>query len=371
MKFMMITTYATPTNMRRELLEAVAARGHEIVVVAPTPSGVMAGPMRELGGTYVEWNVSRTAMNPRADLAAAKSLYAAVRQHRPDVVLIYQIKAVLLAPVVAKLAGVRHVVVLVNGLGSVFDDQGYGLTRQARVARLLYGLSLRSANTVVFHNHDDPKLLERMRILRPNLERQVVPGSGVDTQKLRPVPTTSFSPTFTLIGRLLVSKGVRDFVAAARTIKARYPHAIFRLAGQIEASNHPDRIPEAEVEGWVRTGTVDYCGFTSDIQALLATTTVFVLPSYREGLPRTSIEALAMGLPVVTTDVPGCRDTVEDGVNGFLVPARDAAALANRIERYITAPDLVTTHGRASRKRALALFDIDLVNQLMLDALRL
>lgn len=372
MKLMMITTYATPTNMRRELLEAVVAKGHEVVVVSPTPSAIMTPPVRELGGTYVEWNISRTAINPGADLAAATTLFAAVHRHRPDVVLIYQIKAVLLAPTIAKLAGVRHVVVLVNGLGSVFYDHGLGQTRKAHIARSLYKLSLRCVDTIVFHNHDDPGLLERMRILRSDQQRRVVPGSGVDTQTLCPVPRSAALPTtFTLIGRLVVSKGVRDFVAAARAIKARHPHTVFRLAGQIEASNHPDRIAEDEIKQWVRDGIVDYCGFTSDIRALLATTTVFVLPSYREGLPRTSLEAMAMGLPVVTTDVPGCRDTVEDGINGFLVAAKDVAALVNRLERYIATPDLVTLHGQAGRARAVRLFDVRFINECMLEALRL
>lgn len=373
MKLMMITTYATPNNVRRELLEAAVAKHHEVVVVSPASAAVMTAPVRELGGTYVEWALGRTTIDPIRDIVAASQLFSIVRRHRPDVVLIYQIKAVLVAPTIAKLAGVPHVVALVNGLGAVFDDHGYGLTRKAHIARSVYRLSLRNVDTVVFQNADDPQLLESKRILCRNRDRKIVPGTGVNVRKLRPVAKhVAQPPTFTLMTRLLVSKGVRDFVAAAREVKARHPRAVFRLAGQFEATNHPDGIAKAEVERWVRDGVIDYVGFVDDVPALLATTTVFVLPSYyREGVPRTSLEAMAMGIPVVTTDWVGCRDTVEDGVTGFLVPPKDVSTLVARLERYIAEPDLVAQHGRASRDRAERVFDVGLVNRLMLEALRL
>lgn len=370
---MMITTYATPTNMRRELLESIVAKGHEVVVVSPAPAAVMAAPVRDLGGTYVSWKVNRTAIDPLGDLAAAWRLYAAIRKLRPDVVLVYQIKAVLLVPTMAKLARVPYVVALVNGLGAAFDDTGFGLTHRASIARRVYRVSLRHVDNVVFQNCDDPNLLETKGILSRDKPRAIVPGSGVDTAKLSPSrQTRPHPPTFTLITRLLVSKGVRDFAAAARVIKSRYPEAIFRLAGPFESPNHPDGIQNSEVNQWVADETIDYVGVTDNVPALLAETTVFVLPSYyREGVPRTSLEALAMGLPVVTTDSVGCRDTVEDGINGFLVPPRDVAALVDRMERYLTDRALVQRHGQASRERARRVFDIALVNQLMRDALRL
>lgn len=374
MKLMMITTYATPTNMRRELLETAAARGHDVVVVSPAPTSLMSGPVREFGGTYAEWAASRTTIDPMGDVAAAAQLYAIARRHRPDVVLVYQIKAVLIAPTIAKLARVRRVAALVNGLGAVFDEHGFGLSRRARIAQTMYRLSLRHVDTVIFQNADDPVLLENKRILGRDRDRRIVPGSGVDVRALRPVGAgrATQSPTFTLMTRLLVSKGVRDYAAAARAIRLRHPNAVFRLAGQFEAANHPDAIAKAEVDAWVREGVIDYVGFTNDVPALLATTTVFVLPSYyREGVPRTSLEAMAMGLPVVTTDSVGCRDTVEDGVSGFLVPPKNVAELTDRLERYITEPDLATAHGRAGRLRAERMFDIELVNRQMLEALGL
>jgi glycosyltransferase involved in cell wall biosynthesis len=372
MKFVMVTTYAVPKNMRRELLEAVAARGHGITVVAPEPAAVLRGPLAELGASYREWPVNRTGIDPIEDLRSARHLYSILRDERPDVVLIYQIKAVLIAPIAAKLARVARVVTLVNGLGAVFDTTGFGATRKAQVARLAYGLSLRSVDQVVFQNADDPALLRSLRLLSRRARWTVVPGTGVDLVVLAAAPPHLGAPTFTLISRLLVSKGIRELVAAARVVRAAHPAARFRLVGQLEADGHPDGVRRAELDGWIAEGLIDYAGFSDDIAGVLAATTVFVLPSYyREGIPRTNLEALAVGRPIITTDWVGCRETVEDGVNGFLVPPRDVAALADRMQRYLREPALVAEHGRASRALAERRFDIRQVNEQMLEALQL
>jgi glycosyltransferase involved in cell wall biosynthesis len=370
MKLMMITTYATPRNMRRELLEAAARRGYELTVVAPEPADVMGPPLAEIGARYVRWDVDRTGISPRADLGAAHRLFEIIRAAAPDVILLYQIKAVLLGPIVAKLARVPRVVALVNGLGSVFDDRGFGLTRKAKAARLAYGLSLRAVDEVVFQNEDDPQLLRDLGILSPRASVTVVPGSGVDLERFEPRAVPDGPPTFTLISRILVPKGVRELAAAARIVHARHPDVRFRLVGQLESPDHPDAVTRQEIAGWVAEGLLDYTGFTDDVRGVLAGTTVFVLPSYyREGVPRTNLEALAMGLPIITTDWVGCRETVEDGINGFSIPIKDVESLADRIERYVEDPLLVARHGAASRRLAERRFDIRLVNELMLRAL--
>ncbi|MDB4963254.1 MAG: glycosyl transferase [Myxococcales bacterium] len=371
MKLVMITTYATPKNMRRELLEAARARGHAVTVVAPEDPRLMSAPLAAIGAGYRQWNVHRTGIDPIADLASAGRLLSILRDERPDVVLIYQIKAVLLGPAVAKLARTPHVVTLVNGLGAVFDEQGFGATWKAKLARRIYGVSLGRVDTIVFQNPDDPELLRTLGILPKGADVRIVPGSGVDLEKLVPMRPPS-APTFTLMSRLVVSKGIREFISAARTIRSRHPEARFKLVGQLEAENHPDGVKQGELDAWVAESLVEYLGFTDDVRGVLAATTVFVLPSYyREGIPRTNLEALAMGLPIVTTDWVGCRETVEDGVNGFLVPPKDVAALTDRMERYVDDPALVAKHGAASRALAERRFDIDHVNELMMQALHL
>jgi glycosyltransferase involved in cell wall biosynthesis len=374
MKLAMVTTYATPSNMRRELLEAVVARGHRVTVVSPEPAGAMQGALAALGGTYREWPVNRTGIDPAEDARSAYRLHAILRAERPDVVLVYQIKAVLIAPLAARLARVGRIVPLINGLGAVFDRHGFGATARARLARRAYGLSLRLVDEIVFQNADDPALLQSSGLLSARARWRVVPGTGVDLARLAARPPPGGPPTFTLISRLLVSKGVRDLVAAARLVRARHPlaRARFRIVGQLEADGHPDGVRRAELDAWVAEGLVEYAGFSDDVAGVLAATTVFVLPSYyREGVPRTNLEALAVGRPIVTTDWVGCRDTVEDGVNGFLVPPRDPVALADRLERYLRDPALAPRHGSASRALAERRFDVREVNAQMLEALQL
>jgi glycosyltransferase involved in cell wall biosynthesis len=317
--------------MRRELVETIRRRGHDAVVITP-PAPSMHEALAALGGRYVEWPVERTAIAPGSDARAAARLYQTFRAERPDVVLIYQIKAVLLAPIVAKLARVERVVTLVNGLGAVFDDHAFGLTWKAKAARRAYGISLRAVDEIVFQNPDDPERLRELGLLSSRAVTRVVPGTGVDLTKLIARPPHDGPPTFTLVSRMLVSKGVRELVSAARAIRAIEPRARFRLVGQLEAEGHPDGIRRDEIDGWVAEGLIEYLGFTNDIASVLETTTVFVLPSYyREGIPRTNLEALAVGRPIITTDWVGCRETVVDGVNGFLVPPKDVPALVDRL----------------------------------------
>jgi glycosyltransferase involved in cell wall biosynthesis len=372
MKLLVVSTHLGPKNMRRELLEAVAARGHRVTVVSPEPAGIMQGPLAEFGARYREWPVNRTGMDPIEDLRSARHLHSIFREERPDVALVFQIKAVMIAPLAAKLAGVERVVALVNGLGTVFDDHGFGRTWKARVARILYGLSLRGVHEVVFQNPDDPVLLRSFGLLLERTCWRVVPGSGVDLEVFTPQPPYVGPPTFTLVSRLLVSKGIRDLVAAGRIVREQNPEVRIQIVGKLEAEGHPDGVRRAELDRWIAEGLIEYAGFSDDIAGVLARTTVFVLPSYyREGVPRTNLEALAVARPVVTTDWVGCRETVEDGVNGFLVPPRDPAALAERMLRYVRDPSLVARHGCASRALAERRFDIRKVNALMLDALRL
>lgn len=372
MKFAMLTTYATPTNMRRELLVSIAGRGHEVTLIAPPHQQDLPAALAEIGGQYVPWQVDRTGLDPAEDARSVVGLQRILRTVRPDVLLIYQIKAVLLGAITAKLTRVKKVVALVNGLGSVFDTAGFGATWKARVARTAYRVALRAVDTIVFQNRDDPETLRKLDILPARTSWSVVAGSGVDLTKFSPAKRAIETPTFTLISRLLVSKGVRTFVEAARAIRARHPDATFVLVGMLEGAGHPDGITREEIQGWEEEGLVSYRGFINDIPGLLARTTAFVLPSYyREGVPRTNLEALAMGCPIVTTDSVGCRDTVEDDVNGFLIQPRDAAALADRLERYLRDPSLAERHGRASRELAARKFDMQLVNRQMMSTLGL
>jgi glycosyltransferase involved in cell wall biosynthesis len=369
MKLAMVTTYATPRNVRGELLSTVIGRGHDVVVVAPESERVMSEPLARIGARYRHWDVSRTAIDPRRDARAAAQLLSILRAERPDVVLVYQVKAVLLGPLAAKLAGTPRVVALLNGLGTLFYEHGFGRTWKAKLARRAYAASLHAVDEIIFHNADDAAFMHDRGFLPRRAHRRVVLGSGVDLEKLAVQPPHIDPPTFTLVSRLLISKGVHELVAAARIVRPRHPTARFRLVGPLEAEDHPDAIHRSELDAWIAEGLVDYVGFTDEIPRVLRETTVYVLPSYREGMPRTNLEAAAVGRPVVTTDAPGCRDTVIDGVTGFVVPPRDTTTLAERLGRYLRDPTLVERHGLAGRALVEQKFDIRTINAAMCDAL--
>ncbi|GAA5786399.1 hypothetical protein YWS52_27220 [Chitiniphilus shinanonensis] len=195
----------------------------------------------------------------------------------------------------------------------------------------------------------------------------VLPGIGVDLEYYADIDRYPDSPVFLMVSRLLVEKGVREFVAAARLVKARYSNARFLLAGGLDSN--PGGIEGEEVKSWVSEGVLDWVGHVEDIRTVFAESSVFVLPSYREGRPRSTQEAMAMARPIITTDAIGCRETVDEGVNGFRVPVRNVAALAEAMNKFIETPDLVRKMGRQSRRIAEEKYNVHEINAAILRAM--
>jgi glycosyltransferase involved in cell wall biosynthesis len=236
------------------------------------------------------------------------------------------------------------------------------------VLRQLYRASLRGVRAVFFQNPDDERVFRDLRLLRRDVRSVLVNGSGVDLQTFRPVP---FPPmiSFLMIARLLSLKGIHVYAKAAQIVRARHPGVPFRLVGWIDDT--PDAIREEDLRSWVDHGTIEFLGKLDDVRPAIAAASVYVLPSYREGTPRTVLEAMAMGRPVVTTDAPGCRETVRHGCNGFLVPVGDSEALATALERFILSPGLITEMGQESRRMAVEKYDVHGVNKIMLNEMGL
>jgi glycosyltransferase involved in cell wall biosynthesis len=268
----------------------------------------------------------------------------------------YTAKPVIWGMIAARLSTVPVRVALITGLGFAFTDRDHsGLSRGlARVVRWLYWFSLRFATTVIFQNPDDKAEFVRLRVITPAQKLCVVDGSGVDTEWFRPAPLPG-AATFLLIARLLADKGVREYAEAARVVRMQHPSARFRLVGWFD--ENPSAISRAEVEAWVARGDIEYVGALEDVRPAIAAAAVYVLPSYREGTPRTVLEAMAMARPIITTDTPGCRETVRCGVNGFLVPPRNVPALAEAMLRFITDPSLAARMGAQSRAIAEQRYD--------------
>jgi glycosyltransferase involved in cell wall biosynthesis len=258
---------------------------------------------------------------------------------------------------------------MITGLGYVYSNH-VPLTPKRRlvqeVSDRLYRLALRGLKVLFVYNPDDEQEMASRGLLREVGKVVRVAGSGVDLNHYAAAALPSGPPSFLMTARLLREKGVEEYVAAARMLRARYPDIRVRLLGPFYS--HPTSISRDELNGWVKEGVIEYLGATDDVRPYLADCSVFVLPSYyREGIPRTILEAMAMGRAIVTTDSSGCRETVTQDVNGILVPPRDPAALAAAMERFVRDPDLAPRMGQRSREMAEERFDVRRVNRVLLE----
>jgi lipopolysaccharide/colanic/teichoic acid biosynthesis glycosyltransferase/glycosyltransferase involved in cell wall biosynthesis len=350
-------------NFRGALISAIVAGGHEVIACAPDDDPETATALAAIGARYCRIPMDRTGINPFRDLATVRRLVALMRAEAPDVVLAYTQKPIIYGGLATRMAGGRaRFYAMVSGLGHVYSDipgRRHALLR--RVVSLLYRVGIARASAVILFNRDDDAEMRRHGILRRDHHVVQVAGSGVDTSRFAPGQPAGGPPVFLMVARLMRDKGLVEFVEAAKLVRARFPEARFRILGPLDPN--PTGITLAEIEGWAAAGDIDYLGETRDVAPHLADADVFVLPTYyREGLPRTILEAMACGDPVITTDTPGCRDAVTDGSDGFLVPARDAPALAEAMTRFIEKPELVSRMGACARETACRHFDVNKVN---------
>lgn len=356
-------------NFRGPLLRAMIARGHEVIAVSPEADPRYEADLRDMGVTHRRVPLERTGFNPVADLRYMFGLKRLLREEGADLFLGYTIKPVIYGNLAARLARVPKRAALITGLGYAFGSDSLKQRAVGRVIHVLYRLSLTGADVVFFQNPDDQgEFLKRRYVSQERAA--LVAGSGVDLGRFERGGAPDEPPIFLLIARLIREKGITQFVDAARNLKRRHPEARFQLLGPLDSN--PTAISGDEIAEWQRSGIVEYLGETDDVRPYLQAASVFVLPSYyREGTPRTALEALATGRPVVTTDAPGCRETVVEGVNGFLVEPRDVTSLEQAMERFLVAPELIATMGAASRQLAEGKYDVNLVNAAMLDRLGL
>ena len=366
MKFLLIGSFAESLiTFRGPLIEALRAHGCAVHVTAPDlhASPQLVEKLEHMGVVAHDLPLRRTGTNPFADLGTVIALRRLMRRIRPDAVLGYTVKPVIYGAFAAKLAGVPSFYALITGLGHAFlQDSPAGLLR-ALVQRL-YAASLRSAGKVFFQNPDDEALFRQQAILGAATPSLVVNGSGIDVQRYDVVSLPAGPARFLLIGRLLGEKGIREYAAAARQVRLTHPDVRFALAGWID--ENPSAIAQHELDAWVRDGTLEFLGRLDDVRPAIAQSSVYVLPSYREGTPRTVLEAMAMGRPIITTDAPGCRETVQPGVNGLLVPVKAVDELADAMRRLADDPARVREMGRASRQIAQDKYDVDKVNAILL-----
>ncbi|CAB3626063.1 N, N'-diacetylbacillosaminyl-diphospho-undecaprenol alpha-1,3-N-acetylgalactosaminyltransferase [Achromobacter mucicolens] len=340
---------------------ALAAQKAGYDVHVATMDGPAVADIQALGMTHHAIPMTRSGKHPLQELGTLLALVRLFRRLRPDVVHLVTIKPVLYGGIAARLARVPGMVAAISGLGFVFLSNSLKMRLVRAVVARLYRIALGHPNSrVIFQNANDRDLLKSLGAVR---EEQVViiRGAGVDLDAFRPTPEPPAPPVVvTMVARLLRDKGVQEFVQAARLLRERGVPVTMQLVGGLDAGN-PASATQADVDAWQQDGCVQALGERSDVAALYAAAHIAVLPSYREGLPKSLIEAAACGRAVVTTDVPGCRDAIEPNVTGLLVPVRDAAALADAIARLAKDAALRQAMGAAGRALAEREFDINQV----------
>ncbi|EFL89122.1 glycosyltransferase family 4 protein [Ahrensia sp. R2A130] len=356
-------------NFRGPLIEAMIAAGHDVLAAAPDLDATTRTQLSALGATPVDAPMNRTGTNPIADIATMLRLRKIIRETKPDFVLTYTIKPNIWGGLAARSLGIRSAA-MITGLGYAFaEDDAASVKQQAvgALARKLYAAAARHHSKLIFQNPDDMRDFERAGCLDNPAKVVFTAGSGVDVAKLLPSPFPQ-KPLFLMVARLLVAKGVREYAEAAAQVKRDHPDWEFRLVGWRDEG--PDAVPAAEIKSWAVQG-LDYRGPSNDVAGELAEASIYVLPSYREGTPRSVLEAMACGRPVITTNAPGCRETLRDGETGFLVPVRDVDTLANRMRDLGADSDLRARMGAAGRAFAEERFDVTKVNEKLLHDLGL
>jgi len=330
-------------NFRSGLIHALKSAGYEPVVIAPVDPAAEQR-MADLGVERIVIGMERSGLNPFADLHLLLKYRRLLKDLRPIAYLGFTIKPNIYGGIAARLAGVP-LIANISGLGTVFLKRGL---LQALVSRL-YRFAFKRAAVTFFQNPDDLAMFVERGLVRRD-QAQLLPGSGVDLERFQPGAQPAGLDTFLFIGRLLGDKGVREFVQAARIVRADIPGVRFQLLGPVDEGNR-SAITHGEIDRWAAEGTIEYLGATEDVRPYIAQATAVVLPSYREGLPRSLLEAAAMARPLIATDVPGCRELVEPDVNGFFCEARDANSLTKALKMLMKkSAEERSLMGEASRR---------------------
>lgn len=349
-------------NFRTGLIRALQGAGYRPVVIAP-PDPAAESRMGELGVERIPVRIDRSGLNPVADLNLLRTYRSLLRRLKPAAYLGYTIKPNIYGSLAAASLGIPAIP-NVSGLGTAFMKNG---PLQQIVTRL-YRVGFSRAPAVFFQNDEDRVLFVGRKLVCDN-QAHVLPGSGIDLERFTPTPLPDGPPTFLFVGRLLRDKGVVEFVEAARSLRSVVSGSRFQLLGPLDHGNRT-AVTRPELERWVEEGLVEYLGTTDDVRPYITDATAVVLPSYREGLPRSLLEGAAMARPLVASDVPGCRQVIDEGSNGYLCDARDVASLAAAMRRVVeSSSEQRSAMGEAGRRKVQEQFSEEYVIRSYLDVI--
>lgn len=341
------------------LIKKMKSTGLEPIACVPPGDMESEKKLLEAGARLVNYNLDRKGLNPLLDLATFASLKKIIAKEKPDLVFASTIKPVIYASLAAKINKTPGIFATITGLGYVFERDKPHKKLISWIGTKLYRLALKDISGVYFQNRDDSELFKNERIVSPSQRLLFAPGAGVNTGYFTPAPFPEKGPVFLLSGRLLEAKGIMEFAQAAAILKSRWPDARFQLLGIPEQG--PGSLPLERVRTWEKEGVIEYLGQTRDVRSYLRNSHIAVLPSWREGTPTSLLEAMATGRPCVATDVPGCREVVKDGVNGWLCEVRNPESLARSMEKFLLDPQSIPHMGTRSRQMAVDNFDAETI----------
>ena len=367
MKVLLLSSH-TPSYFwfRVDMMKDMLLAGWEVVAAGQMPEVEWSDKFSEIGVRYVQINVARNGLNPFGDLTTLRELKRLIQSERPDKIFAFQAKTIVYGAMAARQMGITEFYPMVGGLGSIF--RGHGLKNKVLRAIMLrlYKQAFSKSRKVFFQNNDDKKVMVDAGLL-PESQIVMIHGSGVNLHNFAVVDIPQ-SPAFLYIGRLIKDKGVCEYLESCRKIKQILGDKVrCMLVGPFDSN--PSALKPQELQPLIDSGVIEYFGEQSDVRPFIAQASIYVLPSYHEGTPKTVLENMAMGRPIITTDVPGCRETVVNGSNGYLVQAKNVDALVDKMQYLAQHPDLVLKMGRKSREMAESTFDVKAVNRTILSTM--
>ena len=349
-------------NFRGHLISTLIEKGHTITAAAGETTQEATKILSGIGVNCIDLQINRTAFSPFSDLLLVLRLLRFLRKDKPDVIIAYTIKAVIYGSIASKFTKNVKVYPMITGLGySLIEKNGPKAYCLKKLIKFLYKFSLSGVENVFFQNCDDITFFRQNRLLNSKTRTHRLMGSGVDLDAFAQTEVPNGNIIFLMVARLLREKGIEEFVDASKSLKHQFPDAQFWVVGDIDSN--PSSVSQECLDKWQKDGSVTFYGGVSNVKEYLSKCSVFVLPSYREGLPRSTLEAMATGRAIITTDVPGCRDTVKEGVNGVLVPKQSSEALMLAMTRFIVGDFDIAGMGRESRQIAETHFNVHSVNK--------
>jgi len=353
--------------LRKDLIKEFINKEHKVIAIAPERSIEIKKNIEKIGISYIPVQIQRTGINPIKDIKTFLELYKTIRIEKPDLFLAYTAKPVIYGCLAAKINGIKNIYSMITGLGSMFCSKNIKAFLIRKLLKVQYKLSLRACIKVFFQNKDDRNEFVLNGLVREN-KTVIINGSGVNLDKFRPTPIPT-EPAFLFIGRLIKDKGIVEYLEACKVVKKKYPKIRCLLVGPYDSN--PSALRKEELKSYIDNGVIEYFGEQMDVRPFISQCTTYVLPSYREGTPKTVLEAMAMARPIITTEVPGCRETVINNVNGFLIPVRNIEILADKMIWTIENVEKAKKMGEESLRICRNKYDVRKVNKEIMITMKL